>query len=198
MIINNKNKGEMKMSKYRKNTGITLISLVIIIVVMLILTSVIIATINGQSDTIDKADDAKIYTELKQLQEEIEKYKIERYSTKNLRKGDFSNKASNDDLINDEIVKKYANIKIDKADIVRATNTDQTKENAQIGVININKLKTENNVEIDSSLGEGISNYLTDDTAKTNLLEFTNVFALDLDDNTIYYVDGEKIWKLDN
>lgn len=186
------------MSKYRKNTGITLISLVIIIVVMLILTSVIIATINGQSDTIDKADDAKIYTELKQLQEEIEKYKIERYSTKNLRKGDFSNKASNDDLINDEIVKKYANIKIDKADIVRATNTDQTKENAQIGVININKLKTENNVEIDSSLGEGISNYLTDDTAKTNLLEFTNVFALDLDDNTIYYVDGEKIWKLDN
>lgn len=61
------------MNKLGKTNGITLMSLVVTIVVMLIVASIVVATISGQGETVDKANDAKIYTELKQLQEEIEK-----------------------------------------------------------------------------------------------------------------------------
>lgn len=186
------------MKKSKKNNGITLISLVITIVVMLVLSSIIIATIKGQNETIEKASDAQIYSELKQLQEEIDKYKVERFSSKNLRKGDFSGKASNDDLVLDGIIKEYSGITIDKDNIVRATNEDESKGNATIGLINISKLADKNNVEMDSTLGTGISEYLTDSSEKSNIIEFTNVFAIDFDDNTIYYVDDNKVWKLEN
>ena len=183
------------MNQLRKTNGITLMSLVITIVVMLIVASIVAATIIGQGETIDTANDAKIYTELKQLQEEIEKYKVERVSNKNIRKGDFSGKVSNEDLVTDGILNQYLGIRINKEDIVRANEKDKGKTNVKLGVIDVRKLATENKTDIDSQLGKGSSNNYD---GNDNLTQFTDVFAIDINDNTLYYANDGKVWKLGN
>ena len=63
-----------------KSRGITLIALVITIIVLLILAGVSIATLTGDSGIITKAEEAKLSTELSQYKEELELYKINKYS----------------------------------------------------------------------------------------------------------------------
>ena len=60
--------------------GITLIALVITIIVLLILAGITIATLTGESGIITKADEAKISTELAGYKEQLDLYKIEKYS----------------------------------------------------------------------------------------------------------------------
>ncbi len=62
------------------SNGITLIALVITIIVLLILAGVSIATLTGDSGIITKAEEAKLSTELSQYKEELELYKINKYS----------------------------------------------------------------------------------------------------------------------
>ena len=64
----------------RKNKGITVIALIVTIIVMLILAGVVLATLSGDSGPITKAQEATIMSELSRYKEELELYKIEKYS----------------------------------------------------------------------------------------------------------------------
>ena len=55
----------------RKDTGITLIALVITIIVLLIIAGVSIATLTGEGGILTKANEAKVRTEKEQIMEEI-------------------------------------------------------------------------------------------------------------------------------
>ena len=65
--------------KYGKK-GITLISLVVTIIVLLILAGVSIATLTGDSGIITKANEAELSTELSGYKEQLELYKVNKYS----------------------------------------------------------------------------------------------------------------------
>ncbi len=60
------------MNKIKSTKGITLISLVITIIILLILARVTIATLMGDNGLINKANDAKIATEIASIKEEIQ------------------------------------------------------------------------------------------------------------------------------
>ena len=60
--------------------GITLIALVITIIVLLILAGVSIATLTGDSGIITKANEAELSTELSGYKEQLELYKVDKYS----------------------------------------------------------------------------------------------------------------------
>ena len=64
----------------KKSKGITIIALIITIIVMIILAGVVLATLSGDSGPITKAQEATIMSELSRYKEELELYKIEKYS----------------------------------------------------------------------------------------------------------------------
>ncbi len=67
-------------NKIKKEKGITLIALVITIIVLLILAGVSIATLTGDSGIITKANEAELSTELSGYKEQLELYKVDKYS----------------------------------------------------------------------------------------------------------------------
>ena len=76
-------KAKVKLDKNlskEKNTGITLIALIVTVIVLLILAGVTIATLTGDSGIISKADEAKISTELARYKEELDLYIVEKYN----------------------------------------------------------------------------------------------------------------------
>ena len=60
------------MNKIRNTKGITLISLVVTIIILLILAGISIATLMGDNGLINRANDAKIATEIASIKEEIQ------------------------------------------------------------------------------------------------------------------------------
>ena len=60
------------MNKIKSTKGITLISLVVTIIILLILAGVAIATLMGNNSLINKANNAKIETEITSIKEEIQ------------------------------------------------------------------------------------------------------------------------------
>ena len=86
--------------------GITLIALVITIIVLLILAGVSIAMLTGNNGILAQANNAKIMNNLSKVDESIKLYK----SNKKIEKVVDENsqeEITNDDLINDEILKEY-------------------------------------------------------------------------------------------
>ena len=65
------------MRKYlRRETGITLLALVITIIVLLILAGITIGMLTGDNGIITKSEDAKFLSNVRQLEEEIDLYKV--------------------------------------------------------------------------------------------------------------------------
>ena len=66
--------------KRKKNTnrGITMVELVVTIVVLLILAAISIATLTGENGILNKAESAKLQTEIAQDKEQLELYYVER------------------------------------------------------------------------------------------------------------------------
>lgn len=60
------------MNKIKSTKGITLISLVVTIIILLILAGISIATLMGDNGLINRANDAKIATEIASIKEEIQ------------------------------------------------------------------------------------------------------------------------------
>ena len=75
IVINNKRHKEKNIVK--KQTGITLIALVITIIVLLILAGVSIATLTGENGILTKAQEASIQTRGAQVEEVINLWKSE-------------------------------------------------------------------------------------------------------------------------
>ena len=63
---------KFKNKRYSKNTGITLIALVITIIVLLILAGISIAMLTGENGLLTKASDAKTKTEVEGDKEQIQ------------------------------------------------------------------------------------------------------------------------------
>ena len=62
--------------KQKKEKGVTLISIVITIIILLILAGVSIIYLQGDNSIVETATDAQIETELSELQEKLNRYKV--------------------------------------------------------------------------------------------------------------------------
>lgn len=198
------------MEKIKSYRGITLIALTITIVVMLILSSIVISSINGGDTQIERASDSKIYTELKQMKTELEQYKVNKYGNTQLKEGNFSGELSSEKvaeyLKTDGIVVELTGIAINKENFVGNANEDKT--NRTIGIINTanfaQKLRLKNKVvangESESNqqiltIGNNYNSY-NSSSSISNLKDFNDVFVIDLQDETLYYVNDGKIWTI--
>ena len=62
--------------KLRRETGITLLALIITIIILLILAGITIGMLTGDNGIITKSEDAKFLSNVRQLEEEIDLYKV--------------------------------------------------------------------------------------------------------------------------
>ena len=69
------------MNKLKHHDGITIIALIVIIVILLILAGITIATLTGDNGIINKANEAKLETEIAQDKEMLSMYYIEKTVT---------------------------------------------------------------------------------------------------------------------
>ena len=160
------------MEQFKKQKGVTMIALVVTIVVMLIIASIMVATFSGKSGMVDKATDSQIMTELSQLQDTLNSKRAEGEG-KRLKAGDYSGELSNKDLQDNNIISsdKYL-----------------TQLNIRVGLVNLKELN------VTSNLGNNQTTYTENEYER--LTSFTDVFALNLSNNTLYYVRDGKIWSL--
>ena len=160
------------MGQFKKQKGVTMIALVVTIVVMLIIASIMVATFSGKSGMVDKATDSQIMTELSQLQDTLNSKRAEGEG-KRLKAGDYSGELSNKDLQDNNIISsdKYL-----------------TQLNIRVGLVNLKELN------VTSNLGNNQTTYTENEYER--LTSFTDVFALNLSNNTLYYVRDGKIWSL--
>ena len=158
------------MGQFKKQKGVTMIALVVTIVVMLIIASIMVATFSGKSGMVDKATDSQIMTELSQLQDTLNSKRAEGEG-KRLKVGDYSGELSNKDLQDNNIISsdKYL-----------------TQLNIRVGLVNLKELN------VTSNLGNNQTTYTENEYER--LTSFTDVFALNLSNNTLYYVRDGKIW----
>ncbi len=112
------------MNKIKSTKGITLISLVVTIIILLILAGVTIATLMGDNGLINKANDAKIATEIASIKEEIQTDILSEQAGNN---GNIS-----DDTLT-EILEKYGVLSEEGEKLVDKTLTT-TKGNHEIKV----------------------------------------------------------------
>ena len=157
-------------NKYEK--GITLIALIITIIVLLILAGITIATLSGDNGIISNSIDSQVETELSQLQEKLNRYKLKNEGER-IGEGDYSGEMSNNDLINDGILKKVT----------------VKEENMEVGIIYLDKLGEKSN------LGNNATNINVEEVDK--LTDLNDVFAIDLVTNDIYYIRDGKYWMRD-
>ena len=87
----------MKETKVKSNNGITLISLIVTIIVLIILAGISISILSEDSSVVKKATDAQILTELSNVREAVELYKIQKH-----RDGDMSD----EELVEDGVLKE--------------------------------------------------------------------------------------------
>ena len=90
-------KTNKQITQKNKERGITLVALVVTIIVLLILAGVTISSIFGDSGIIKNATEAQILTELSNVKEALEMYKITNYSH-----GDMSN----EELVEEGLLKE--------------------------------------------------------------------------------------------
>ena len=115
------------MNKIRNTKGITLISLVVTIIILLILAGISIATLMGDNGLINRANDAKIATEIASIKEEIQTDIL-------------SEQAGNNGNISDDtlkgILEKYGILSKEEEKLIDKTLTT-TKGNHEIKVLDI-------------------------------------------------------------
>ena len=132
--------------KLRKEEGVTLIALIVTVIVLIILAGISIAMLSGDNGMIGTANDSQVETELSQLQERLDVYKLQREAVIT-KTGDYSNEISNLDLVNEGILK-----------------TVEVKDpKMTVGIINLEKL------DIELNLGNNYKNI--DVTEIDNLLD---------------------------
>ena len=158
----------------KNSRGITLLALVVTIIVLLIISGISITMISGNNSIINQATEAKIATEYSQFSEALETYKIKQ-----------SNKSKYGSLIEDEdlIGTKYKKVFI-----------NDTKR--ELGVVVDFK-----DINYKSDFGQGGKNILEEDNndinstiEKNTIYDLINVYAVDLSDGTLYYINGNKIY----
>ena len=152
-----------------KENGITLISIVITIIILLILAGVSIIYLQGDNSIVETATDAQIETELSELQEKLNRYKLDEEANR-IGNGDYSGELTNTDLAKEGIIKE-----------VYVKDTGKT-----IGIIDIEKLGES------SELGNNSKNINKSEIESIEELE--DVFIIEYGTNDIYYVKGEKNW----
>ncbi len=86
-----------KINKFKESKGITLITIVITIVVLLIVSSITIATLSGNTDTVITAKEAKDNVELQSQTDEIQSI-VTRFLSKSVQEGDFSGNVNIEEL----------------------------------------------------------------------------------------------------
>ena len=149
--------------------GVTMIALVVTIVILLILAGISIAMFT-RSKLVDTAFESKIVTELSQLGEEVNKIKVQG-EQELIQEGIYSGSVTNDTLINKQIVISTATI---------------NNPSIKLGIIDISKFN------VDSELGKNFNSYSSDSTF-TNITDLSDVYAINLETNDIYYIN-EKVY----
>ena len=147
--------------------GVTMIALVVTIVILLILAGISIAMFT-RSKLVDTAFESKIVTELSQLGEEVNKIKVQG-EQELIQEGIYSGSVTNDTLINKQIVISTATI---------------NNPSIKLGIIDISKFN------VDSELGKNFSSYSSDSTFN-NITDLSDVYAINLETNDIYYINKE-------
>ena len=167
----------MNKIKYNNKTqhGITLIALVVTIVVLLILAVVSIKLLINNG-IIGKTEDAKILTQLSQVDEAIKLYK-----------SDLAMEALNGDITDDNLIEK---------EILKEYVIEETLRPIAV-IVDYNKLN------INSKFGEGYTeiNEYTVEGENTPYIatnnELNNVCAIDLTTHTLYYIKDGRVWSLE-
>ena len=158
----------------KNSKGITLVALVTSIIVLLIISGISITMLSGNNSIINQATEAKISTDYSQLMEALEVYKIKQ-----------SNNSKYGDIIVDEdlIGKIYKKVFI-----------KDTKRELGV-VVDFNEIKYKSN------FGQGGKNLLEEDDNEINstiekntIYDLINVYAVDLSDGTLYYINDNKIY----
>ena len=90
------------MEKIKGNRGITLVALVVTIIVLIILAGISMRAIRGDSGIIKQATEAQILTELSNVKEALEIYKIQEHND-----GDMSNEELVEDIIYQFLYRAY-------------------------------------------------------------------------------------------
>ena len=139
--------------KFKEEKGITIIALVITVLVLLVLASISIAILTGNGGIIQTSSDSQIETELSELQERINSYKVQEEAGR-IGEGDYSGEMSNLDLVDRDILKT-----------VQVKNPEMT-----VGIIDLEKLG------IKTNLGNNYKNI--DVTEIENLSDLQDVFVL--------------------
>ena len=155
--------------KMRRENGVTIVALTITIIVLLILASISIALVKGNNGVVERATDSQIETELSQLQEKLNRYKLQGEAER-LGNGDYSGQMTNNDLVNMGILKR-----------VHVNNPDMT-----IGIVDLEKLGEKSN------LGNNYKNINTDEIE--NFSDLYDVFIIDFSTNDVYYVKNDDYW----
>ena len=115
------------MNKIKSTKGITLISLVVTIIILLILAGISIATLTGDNGLLNKANDAKIATEIASIKEEIQT---------DILGEQVGNEGNISDDILKEILEKYGVLSKEGEKLIDKTLTT-TKGNHEIKVADI-------------------------------------------------------------
>lgn len=155
--------------KMKSENGVTIVALAITIIVLLILASISIAVIRGNDGIVERATDSQIETELSQLQEKLNRYKLQGEAERR-GNGDYSGQMTNNDLVKMGILKR-----------VHINNPDMT-----IGIVDLEKLGEKSN------LGNNYKNINTDEIE--NFSDLYDVFIIDFATNDVYYVKNDDYW----
>ena len=168
------------MNKIKSTKGITLISLVVTIIILLILAGVTIATIMGDNGLINKANDAKIATEIASIKEEIKTDILSEQAGNNGNISDDTLKGilekygvlSNEEkLIDKTLTTTKGNHEIKVSDIFNGTTVQDTPKDPVIAdksgasTPNLNKVAQKTYVTWD--LNEAGTEYVPNDTQIT-------------------------------
>ena len=163
-----------KQLNLKETRGITLLALVITVIILLILAGITIGKLTGKKGLVRKATDAEIKTELSQLKDCIDKYKAKGEGER-IKRGDYSGEMSNDELK-------------EKGVIVGGTSTE---ESLQLGIVkNFKEIKANNKL---GKNGEQVN----DGAIYKNVEEIKDLFAIDLINDNLYYIDEGKIWSIE-
>ena len=125
--------------------------------------------LTGNHGLVEVASDSQIETELSQLQQTLNRYKLGG-EDKRIESGDYSGQMTNDDLISAGIIKK-----------VDIKNPEMT-----IGIIHLDK------IGLTSNLGNNAKNVTEGEIE--NFSDLYDVFVIDLNTNDIYYVKNGDYW----
>lgn len=145
------------------------------IIVLLILAGVSIATLTGDSGIITKATDAQIISALSNVDEMIELYKIMQEGER-VKNGNYSGDMSNEELRDEGILREV---------------TDKST-GRRLGI-----LQDFDKIDVNEKLGKGYKDIDVNEEGNIeSVTKLYNVFAIDFEDDTLYYIKNEQVWSI--